>query len=399
MSIGLTGATAQPLSAARLITLLGLTLSLAYLVVLVSALIGGHWLIDAQGRPLAGDFVNVWAAGRLAGDGHPALAYDWIVHKSMEVRAVGHAFDNYYGWHYPPVFLFVAAALALLPFLPASVLWLALTLPLYAATVRTIVGERAGWFLALGFPAVLWNVVAGQNGFVTAALIGGTLLLLERRPLLAGICLGLISYKPHFALLFPFALAAGGHWRRLATPAAVAAGLAALSWVVFGSETWLAFFQSMPVTTQAVLGDGRADWDRLQSLFGLVRAQGGGEMVAWAAQGVAATGVTIAVTLLWRSRVPYELKAAALVLGALLVTPYLYMYDLVVLAVAAAFLVRLALRQGFSAVETAGLAGAGLLLLSYPYLKTQVGLTAVLIVTVLALRRMAFGWPAAAKDR
>ena len=47
----------------------------------------------------------------------PAAAYDWPVHKAAEIRAVGHDFANYYGWHYPPTFLFVAAALATLPYL------------------------------------------------------------------------------------------------------------------------------------------------------------------------------------------------------------------------------------------------------------------------------------------
>jgi hypothetical protein len=380
------------LSPERLIAVVGLTLALGYGVVLIGAMITGDWLIDAQGRPLASDFVNVYAAGRLAGDGHAPLAYDWAAHKAMEVRALGHGFDNYYGWHYPPPFLFVAAGLALLPFLAAAVIWLALTLPLYAATVRAIAGTRAGWCLALGFPAVLWNATAGQNGFLTAALFGGTLALLERQPVLAGVCLGLLTYKPHFALLFPFALAAGGYWRALITAGAVALAMAALSWFAFGSETWMAFFRWMPTTTQAVLGDGRADWDRLQSVFGFVRAHhglfGGSEMLAWTAQIAVALIVTALVSGLWRTRAPYALKAAALAAGALLVTPYLYMYDLVVLAVAVAFLLRHARDRGFSSVDVVALAAATVLLLIYPYAKTQVGLAAVAIVGLAILMRV-----------
>ena len=72
-------------------------LALAYMVVLGGSYFSGDWLVNAQGQPIAGDFVNVWAAGRLALDGHVAAAYDWTQHKAMEVQAVGHAFDNYYG--------------------------------------------------------------------------------------------------------------------------------------------------------------------------------------------------------------------------------------------------------------------------------------------------------------
>jgi len=103
------------------------------------------------------------------------------------------------------------------------------TLPAYIAAVRSIVGERAGIFVALGSPAALWNFTAGQNGFLTAALIGGALVLMQRRPWLAGVCLGLLSYKPQFGLLFPVALVAAAQWRVIGAGAFTAAGMAVLS--------------------------------------------------------------------------------------------------------------------------------------------------------------------------
>jgi hypothetical protein len=378
---------ATPPRAARIVTLAGLTLSLAFVVVLAGAYFNGHWLFDAQGRPIANDFVNVFAAGKLALEGNAASAYDWTIHKAMEVRAVGYDFGSYYGWHYPPTFLFAAAALALLPFTAAALISLAVTLPLYAASIRGIAGDRAGWFLALGFPAVLWNVTAGQNGFLTAALIGGTLLFVERRPVLAGVLLGLLTYKPQFGLLFPFALLAGGHWRVLIAAAVTALIMIAASLAVFGSEAWIAFIHWMPVTSRVVLGDGGADWDRLQSLFGLVRAHGGSETFAWTVQGIVAIAVLTGVCALWRRCAQYELKAAALSCGALLATPYLYMYDLVVLAVPVAFLVRIALTRGFTMAEAIMLPAGAALLLIYPYVKTQVGLAAVIIVAALIVWR------------
>lgn len=382
--------------AARIVTVAGLTLALAFVVVLAGAAISGHWIFDSQGRPIANDFVNVYAAGRLALEGNAASAYDWTLHKAMELRAVGYDFGSYYGWHYPPTFLFVAATLALMPFTAAALVSLGVTLPLYAAGIRGIVGARAGWLLALGFPAVLWNVTAGQNGFLTAALIGGTLLFVERRPVLAGVLLGLLTYKPQFGLLFPFALMAGGHWRVLMAATVTALAMIAASLAVFGSDAWIAFAHWMPVTSRIVLGDGGADWDRLQSLFGLVRARGlpvigGGETLAWSVQGVVAMAVLAGVCALWRSRASYDLKAAALACGALLATPYLYMYDLVVLAVPVAFIVRHALARGFTIAEAIMLPAGAALLLIYPYVKTQVGLAATLIVAALVVRRVLTG--------
>jgi arabinofuranan 3-O-arabinosyltransferase len=119
---------APPFSAARVMCLISLTLALGYLVVLGGTYLQGDFLTDKQGRPIANDFVNVVAAGRLARDGKAATAYDWPLHKQAEIRAIGHDFDDYYGWHYPPPFLFVAAVLATLPYLAAMIAWLAATL-------------------------------------------------------------------------------------------------------------------------------------------------------------------------------------------------------------------------------------------------------------------------------
>jgi len=376
----------QP-SPTRLICLLGATLALGYLAALITAWLGGHFLLDGDGQPIANDFVNVWAAGRLALDGNPVAAYDWTLHKAAEVGAVGHDFPNYYGWHYPPPFLFVAAALATLPYLVAALVWLIVTLAAYAATLGGILGNRAGALLALGFPAAIWNVTAGQNGFLTATLIGGTLGLLERHPALAGLCLGLLSYKPQFGLLFPIVLIVDRRWLTIVVAALTVGALVMASWLAFGSASWEAFVHWMPITGRVVLGEGAADWSRLQSLFGLMRAHGAGEMLAWTVQTVSALAVVAGIVALWRSPASYEIKAAALAAGALLATPYIYMYDLVVLAVAVAFLLRLALRRGFSAVDVGALGAAGLLILSFPYVQTQVGLAAVIVVAGLVVER------------
>jgi arabinofuranan 3-O-arabinosyltransferase len=218
-------------------------------------------------------------------------------------------------------------------------------------------------------------------------LIGGTLGLLERQPALAGICLGFLTYKPQFGLLFPLVLIADGRWLTIVVAAAVAIVLAALSWLALGSASWEAFVHWMPITGRVVLIEGQADWSRLQSLFGLVRALGGSAQLAWTVQAIGSIAVAAAIVYLWRSRVAFDLKAAALAAGTLVVTPYLYMYDLVVLAVAVAFLLRFALERGFTNSDIIGLSVAGALILSYPYVKTQVGLAAVLIVLVLVAQR------------
>lgn len=380
---------AQPARAplARPVELACFALIVAQAVYLVASWWQGAWLVGPDGHGIPTDFVNVWAAGKLALEGHPAAAYDWPTHKAMEVAALGRPFDGYFGWHYPPVFLFAAAGLALLPYTAAYVLWVFGTFPLYLATIRTIIGDRSGYFLAAGFPAILCNFIVGQNGFLSAALFGGALILIERRPIAAGVLLGLLTYKPHLGLLIPVALIAGGYWRTLATAAVVAALMAAASWAAFGFATWQAFFGNISHTSEAFLSNGWADWHKLQTAFGLTRSLGGPEWLAWSIQAVIALAAAAAVIVVWRSRASYEVKAATLGVAALIATPYLYTYDLVVLAVPLAFVFRLARADGFLPNEPAGIAVACFLLMIFPFVNAPVGFAALVIVAALVTQR------------
>ena len=306
----------------------------------------GQWLLDKGGRLADSDFVDVWAAGRLALDGQAAAAWDWAIHREAEVAALGHDFPGNYGWHYPPPYLFVAAALATLPYLVALLGWLAVTLPLYVAAVRAIMGERLGILIACAFPAVMWNMLVGQNGFLTAALIGLMLLTLDTRPIAAGVLLGLLTYKPQFGILFPIVLAANGQWRVIAAASVTTAALVAASAAVFGVAAWSAFFTWLPATSEIILGDGRAGLNKLQSLFGVLRWLGFSTTAAFIAQGLLIASCAVALVMITRDRrSPSEVKAAALATGALLATPYLYMYDFPVLMIPLAFLLRLGLRR------------------------------------------------------
>src|SRR4051794_29037430 len=296
------------------------------------------WITDSSGLGIPIDFVNVWSAGKLALDGHPAWAYDWDIQKRVQVGLLGQSFAGHFAWHYPPPFLFVAALLAQFPYAAAFIGWLSVSLVPYLIAMRAIVGHPFGWLLGAAFPVVLTNTLVGQNGFLTASLIGGMLVLLPTRPVLSGICLGLLSYKPQYGLLFPLVLIAASQWTAFFTAGVVASALAALSWVAFGSESWQGFFHWLPMFSQAFLTEGRAPWGKMQSIFALVRWCGGSEALGWALQWAMILAVATALVLLWRSRVRYSLKAAALATGSLLVTPYLFLYDVMVLAIAAGFL-------------------------------------------------------------
>lgn len=355
---------------------------------LISLYFAHDWLVDADGHLIPTDFVNVWAAGRLALDGYPAQAWDWGIHKQVQVAMLGRDYPGDYAWHYPPPFLFIAMVLAQFTYTNGLVGWTTASFVPYLAMMRGAVGQRFGLLVGAAFPVVLANTMAGQNGFLTAALLGGTLVLMPARPVLAGICLGLLSYKPQYGLLFPLALVAASQWTTFLAAAVTTVAMALTSWLAFGAESWQAFFHWMPMFSQAFFTEGRATFYKLQSVFGLVRTFGGSEQLAWTFHWMVSGFVVAGIVMLWRSRADYPLKAAALGAGTLLLTPYLFLYDMMVLAIPVGFLLRSGLAEGFRRGELAALGCAMGLLIAFPFFEVPLGLASTLIVTALIVRRI-----------
>jgi glycosyl transferase family 87 len=351
------------------------------------------WIYDGHGLGVPTDFVNVWAAGKMVLDGHPSLAYDWDLQKQVELALLKQDFIGYFAWHYPPPFLFVASLVATFPYAAAFVGWISVSILPYLAVMRAILGRGFGLVLAVAFPMVLNNALVGQNGFLTAALIGGTLCLMPTRPVWSGICLGLLTYKPQYGVLFPLVLIAASEWRVFVAAAVTAVALAAASWVAFGTASWQAFFHWMPMFSQAFLSEGKATWWKLQSVLSMVRYCGGTEQFAWICQWIVSLTVAIALVVMWRSqKVRYELKAASLAIGTMLITPYLFMYDMMVLAIPVAYLVRLGLGEGFLPYELPAFACALGLILCFTFSGIPTGLAATLIIGALVLRRAGPWW-------
>ena len=347
-------------------------------------------LIDRNGKPIGTDFSNVYAAGDLAWQGRAADAYDPVLQHAAEKAVFGRDVP-FFGWHYPPFFLGVAFLVAALPYAWGLSVWLAASFAAYLATIRAILPRKETLLIATAFPAVFVNIGHGQNGFLTTALLGGALHLLARRPWLAGVLIGLLTYKPQFGVLIPVALVAGGHWRAIGTATATVIALLALSTLMLGAGIWHAFAGSTTFMQTVVLETGGIGWEKIQSIFSAVRMWGGSVPLAYAAQ--IALAVTLIATLawLWRSDAAFELKAAALAVGSLLATPYVLDYDLVVLGLAIAYLARLGLAQGFRSFEISALAAAWIVpLMSRGIAQITaipLGLSVLLLLYLLIMRR------------
>lgn len=352
-------------------------------------------LVDPNGKNIGTDFMTVWSAGKLVQNGTAADVYDYQKHYAVQKEALqwneGQTVP-YYGWLYPPLFLMAAGVLALLPYGWALALWMAATLPAYLAAMRAIMPGRAAMMAALAFPGVFVNLGHGQNGFLTAGLFGGGLLLLEKRPYLAGFLFGLMAYKPQYGVLIPLALlAGGGHWRTILSAAGTVLAMTVASCALFGPETWQAFFDSAKLTQGVVLEQGSAGWERIQSLFSAVRLLGGSIGLAYTLQAIYAAAAAAAVIWIWRSRAGMALKSAALVTATMMITPYFFDYDLVILALPIAWMAATGLRDGFLPWEKTTLLAVWLLpLLSRAlaqYLHTPIAPLMVAALLLAILRR------------
>jgi len=362
-------------------------LFVAYGWLLVRAAFEGIWIITPAGAPVAADFTAFWEAARLALEGRAASAYDWSQFEPRLMSAIPvNPEDAKFPFFYPPSYFLLIAPLGALPYVAAAALWIVATLIAYLAMARLVWPDRKAFLIALAAPAALWCICIGQNGLLTAALLGSALALLDRRPLVAGVLIGLLAYKPHFGVLIPFVLAATGRWQTFISAGATVVATVAASSLLFGFDVLPAFLDAMRSGGDRLLAQGHLPWVKMQSIYGLVRSAGFGDVLAWSAHGFVALAAAIAILRIWRTDIAFELKAAALSLGVLVLSPYSCVYDLPVLTVTLLFLLRHESRVTRK-WETPVLVFAFMLPLLFPILNLPLGpLVYGLIGIVIALR-------------
>jgi hypothetical protein len=361
------------------------------LVVLIWLFGWSQGTLDALGRPLGTDFSNVWTAGRMALEGRAADAWSWPDHFAVQRALHGQADVDLFGWHYPPPFLLVAAALATLPYVPALIAWQLATLVPFAWMMTRLVPRAEALLLTLAAPVTLICIAHGHNGFLTALLLGGGLMLLDKRPFVAGLVLGCLIYKPQLALILPPLLLAGRNWRALAGAMASAGALVALTLAIWGWPAWQAFIDSVPLTRAVVIEQGSTGWHKIMSPFAAVRMWGGGIGIAYAIQWAATLAAIAAVAWMsWKRGTP-ELRNALVCAAALIATPYVLDYDFVVLLPALGFLWLDGERNGFMSWDKTLMALVWFAPLvartiaQFTYL--PLGLATAAIIAVIAMRR------------
>jgi hypothetical protein len=299
-----------------------------------------QWLVrfprDATMLVVGRDFLNFWMYGRAAFLHEPAQFYDLATYNHALAAMLG---ANYPGqtWSYPPHIMLVAAPFGLLPYMPALLCWTALgCFALYLAGRRQL--NDAWLFVAvIVSPAAIFGLMSGQSSFLTTAMLLAIFAQLDKRPVLAGVLIGLLTMKPQLGLLLPVMLVASGRWRVFATAAAAALALFALASVLFGSTVWLEYWRiGLPAQNEVLRDTSVLATHLMPTLFMNAHFAGASYRAAMAIQAV--FSILAAATVFWAFR--FHRKANPQVLQALFfacsigATPYLMGYDALPLAFA-----------------------------------------------------------------
>ena len=345
-------------------------------------------VLDTNSRPRLVDHLSLWTAGRLAAEGNAAGAYDRREHAGAMAEAMGYQPTSPLPFSYPPSLMLVLTPLSQQSFPVSFVLFGLLSLVPFAWVSIRIVGrpDAALWTLAMVPP--FWNFCVGQTGALAAALLGAGLLLLPSRPAMAGVMLGLLTFKPHLGLLVPIALLAAGEFRAIASAVLTTVALFLASTAMFGMEPWLAFAASLPTFGAFALADTNLTAYKLQSIFGVLRALGVGSNVALAMQAMLALALTALTWQLWRRPVPHALKSAILMTSATLATPYAFHYDLTLLTLAQAFWLRHAIERGITTNDVMAILLMNALIMLFPQLDFPTGFFAAATLLGILLHRV-----------
>jgi hypothetical protein len=285
----------------------------------------------ARSGSLVADFLSFWAAGQLTAAGHPAWAYDFARHHLVEAQVVARV--GILPFPYPPPFLIAVTPFGLAPFWVALGLWIGITAGLFVLASRPVAEPR----FALAQAAAAANFITGQNGFLTSAIFIGGTTLIGRRPFLAGAILGLLCFKPQLAILLPVALIAGREWRTIAGGLVSTIVLLAAGLLLFGLDSYLGFLAMLPHFSQW-LSAGRWPWGELASPFALLRALGVPTMAALLIHAVVALAAAALTARAWALKL--EARVPILAAATLLIPPYLFTYDALLLTIPLGWLFR-----------------------------------------------------------
>ena len=310
-------------------------------------------LIDHRGEPVGGDFISPYAAGRLVLEGVGHRLYDLRLQQQMQGRIVGRPdFRGLCSFVNPPAVAVAFAPLAMLPFRVAYVVYTALLLAAYLLGVRLLRPHLPAFHqtwtttavLGLLFYPFVVTITGGQNTAITWLLLAGTYAELRNgRDIRAGVWLGLLFYKPQFALLPLLLVALQRRLRALSAAGVVAAILYLLGAAICGFD-WPALMLRSLRTYWPL--ENHFNGHTSISLIGVCDAAlpgGAGRVIGT----ILSLSVVASCVILWRRSVARpDLCWALAVSGSILISPHTQWYDVGLLLLSVFLVVHAQLATG-----------------------------------------------------
>lgn len=281
------------------------------------------------------DFDAFYVVGRLYWDGDILAAYDNDYLLAAQRRFTGT--QTFMPWAYPPQLT------ALVPILPvigmgwSYLLFMAGTLALYFAALTRFGGPYAGASLLAIYPALLLNTRLGQNGFLTAALIGLFLLGFRACRASAGVPLGLMVFKPHLGIAMGLLALLNQRWRVLAIAVAVVLLTSIGATLALGIAVWPAFMQGVGAAG-GFLEVGAFPLYRMSSVYAGFRSFEWPFVLAMTMHVIGAAAALGLMVFAHVNRWAVNRQLAVAAAATVFVSPYNYDYDFACLAFALALL-------------------------------------------------------------
>jgi hypothetical protein len=268
--------------------------------------------------------------------GDADLAYQFEKLIDMQKAASGGS-ESFMPWTYPPQFDLLLAPFGLIPIGIAYLLFVAGTLALYLSVLRSIATTYFPVLLIILFPAIEVTIACGQNGFLTAGLIGLICLTIEERPVVAGMALGLMVIKPHLAIAFGAYALLTRRWTVVMTAGAVVIGSSVVCTLVFGVKIWPALMQSVHDSAMFLQG-GYYPLFRMISAYAGLRTLGVSASAAFFSQAVVAAIALGSIALALYRQLPARWTLGLTAMVSVSLSPYAYDYDFLIFGTGLAML-------------------------------------------------------------
>lgn len=275
------------------------------------------------------DFSVYYTSGKMAIEGQASQAYDLDYHHEENEKYWGQEIPFTLGWYYPPIYFFAVLPFALFSLKTGYFIWMIVTFILYLLGLSQL---KKPYFLGLGFTGIMLTLLWGQNGFILVFLTAMFIKYMDQ-PKKAGLFLGLLCFKPHFAILYFVILFLKKEWQILKYTIITGAVLVLVSGLTFGFDTWYYYVQSQLQSGDILIGSNWAITNAIQpSVFSSLVIMGLPSKLAMMLQFMMAVVVVVMISIKWHEMKTHE-RGILLVLGTFLINPYFLIYDLTLLIV------------------------------------------------------------------